>query len=252
MNNRPELKNTKIVFTWLGFAAIYVVLFEFVFSGNKIFPRPTILLETVFSLEKDYRLLNNFFYSFSGVYLSILISYFLFLLLNKHLIFLLNHFAPFFNFVGSLKYFPLIGIIAVFIYWFPDNVIAEFLSSILFSFVFLVISLNKEKDKVKQEYLDSAISLVGKNRKIISEITFKSSQPEIIKSIEKLNILLWSFILLYEYIKSYDGVGSIFRNAVSYTDFSALIVLSVILFIIISVGNSLIRFIQNKFYRWES
>jgi ABC-type nitrate/sulfonate/bicarbonate transport system permease component len=249
--NHPEVKNSKIILSWFSLAFIYFILFEFVFPGSKIFIRPNLIGESIISLGKDYHLLNNFFYSFSGVYLSILVSYFLIRLLFRYVIELIDNFPYFFNFIGTLKYFPLIGIIAIFIYYFPESVVAEFVFSISFSFVFLVVLLGDEKNKVKREYLDSAVSFVGKNHKVIPEIIFKSSQPAILHSLERLNIVLWAAILLYEFIKGYDGIGYIYKMAIFYKDFSGLITLSIMLFIVVSLFSYLIRFYRNKFFQWD-
>lgn len=251
MNNKAEHKFPFIYF-WIILILIYVILFEFIFPSNKILPRPSILLDSLNPLQKDYHIYFNFLYSFSGIYLTIIVGYFIFILFPVYLLGLLDKFSGIIKFLASFRYFPLLGVIAIFILWFPYSFISEYIFYLAITFTFLISALEKGKANVKQEYIDSIISIAGNKRKIINEIIFKYCQPEIFYSIRELHIFLWSVMLVFEFVKAQSGLGSLFRSALLYNDLSILFLLSVIIFIIIAIGDYIIRLIHKKSFHWES
>ncbi|MCX6148890.1 MAG: hypothetical protein NTX22_00030 [Ignavibacteriales bacterium] len=251
MNNVEKKKYSSSVIIWAIILVIYFILFEFVLSANRYLPKPTLLYDSLISLQKDYNLALNVFYSTSGIYLSLLVGYLLLQLSSGLVVNLFKKFPNIIHAIKLLKYFPLIGIIAIYLYWFPVSVISEFIFSISISFFFLTYIFKKTIPSAKQEYIDAAISITGRSNKVINEITWKYCQPVIFNSIRKLHLFLWSTMLVFEFVKEHFGLGFLFRNAVTFKDQTALITLSIILLIILSIGDLIISLMKEKFFNWE-
>ncbi len=238
------------IYWWIGFILVYIILFEFLIP-NAIFPKASILLDSVFSLWKDYDLLFNLFYSLSGIYLSLIIS---FLLLNYTAGFWISFLEKKYAATGFLKsflFFPLVGLLLAVIYHFPVSVISEYVLWIIFSFVVLLGVVETKLRKVKSEYIESFQSIATIKSGMINQIKWKLIQPEIFDAVKNLHIYLWSVVIFFEFLKNHFGVGHIYNTTYQYKDYSSILVLSFILMIIISLGNFVIGFIKQKYYFWE-
>jgi len=181
---------------WIGFILVYIILFEFLIP-NAIFPKASILLDSVFSLRKDYDLLFNLFYSLSGIYLSLIIS---FLLLNYTAGFWISFLEKKYAATGFLKsflFFPLVGLLLAVIYHFPVSVISEYVLWIIFSFVVLLGVVETKLRKVKSEYIESFQSIATIKSGMINQIKWKLIQPEIFDYLEKADKELDPKVELY-------------------------------------------------------
>lgn len=250
--NRKAGSKYSLLFFWIIFILVYVIVFEYIFPSNKILPRPSLLLDSVKPLQEDYNILSNFLFSFSGIYLILIVGYFLFRLSAIYLTGFLISFSNTIKFLSSFKYFPLLGAIAIFILWFPYSFLSEYIFYLIITFTFLLTALQKERINVKHEYIDSIISIAGNKSNVINEITFKNCEPEVFHSLRVLHILLWSAMLIFEFVKAQSGLGFLIRNALLYRDLSVLFLLTVLIFIIISLGDFIIKFIYKKSFHRES
>lgn len=238
------------IYWWLGFILAYIILFEFLIP-NAVFPKPSILYESVLSLQRDYDILFNLFYSLSGIYFSLIIS---FLLLNYSSgiwISFLEKKYPVTGFLKSFLFFPLIGLLLAFIYNFPVSVISEYVLWIIVSFVFLLSVLESNLKNMKREYIDSFQSVTVGRQGMIQVIKWKLMQPEVFNAVKNLHIYLWSVVIIFEFLKNHFGVGHIYNMAYQYKDYSGILALSFIVMLIISLGNLVIVFLKQKYFFWE-
>jgi len=236
----------------ISYFVLWVLLFEFILPANNILPRPSVVLLSFGALWNYYRLPVNLSASFSAVYLSIIVAYFLTSLLSGYII-RRNHFVA--EFLLSLHWFsnfiPALVFGLFLIYWLPDSIYIKYIFTFSMAFLSIIIKVKEESVKVKREYIDSALSLGLDEHAIAKKVIWKSIQPAIIKYLIVLQFNIWSVLIAFEYIKRGYGLGSIYRLALEYKDLSALFTISIIIGVIIYIGSLSIKYIKYKYYHWS-
>ena len=235
---------TFFFFTW-------IVLFEFFLPVNNILPKPTIALQSIYDLFKEYKLGWNYLITISVIYLSLILAYY-FVLILFPLIHTRNFISDLISAVDNLfKYVPQIILATILIIWFPNSDTTPFIFAFLFAFMSLVIFSKPLVDSLSSDYYDM-IKTFGVNNKIISrKILWKAVQPELIQHIIKLNFHLWASIIIFEFINLSSGLGVILRQILQFRDLSAFLAYFFGLVISIFISTKLIIFIKRKFFFWE-
>lgn len=249
MNKNNALKS-KLIFLF-ALIFIYVLLFEFILPINKFLPKPSLLAETFVSLWPVYDLFRAFAITTTVVYLSLAVGYFVLFLKSKYVIMFAHELPASAETLKVFKYFPPFFIAMMFAFWFGDSFYAELLFGILVVTFLTLNKLFKEATKVKSEYLLVAKNLGLAKNKIYSKIIWKAVEPEVFKELFNIHYFLWIIIMIYEFVSNISGFGGIYRTALLYNDYSALIVVAVIISIIIFTGNQLLTLIQNKIFFWK-
>ena len=149
------------------------------------------------------------------------------------------------------KYFPPFFIAMMFAFWFGDSFYAELLFGILIVTFMMSNKLFKESTNVKNEYILVAKNLGLSKNKIYSKIIWKAVEPEVFKELFAVHYFLWIIIMIYEFVSNISGFGGVYRTALLYNDYSALIAIAVIISIIIFIANRLLTLIQNKIFFWK-
>ena len=137
------------------------------------------------------------------------------------------------------------------IYWFPQSEYIKYLFIFIIVFNSLLVKHAGLCIKVNQAYIDSALSIGAGNTEISNKIIWKSLQPDLMNHILNTHLYFWAMLILFEYINYGYGFGSIFRHALEFKDFSALVAAMIILAIIIFTGAKIIKLSKNKFFFWS-
>ncbi len=250
MKEKQPLKNKLILFVTLLF--VYIALFEFILPINKVIPKPTLFFESLENIWNEYGLVYALTLSGSVVYLSILCAYIhLYLGVAGYLKFL-TRIEGSLSMLRAFIFLTPLFFVLLFNYWFPQNILGEFVFAFIVSSFWMLHELLNESKRVKEEYI-----LVGKNlnltpTEILEKIYWNSAQPELFEKIKKINYSLWLLILMYEFVGNSHGVGQVYRTAYSYNDFTALYALAIVTAIIIWLGDFMIAQIKRKFIHWNA
>ncbi len=246
-----SIKNSfRKIYYWAGFIILYIILFEFLIP-NSAFPKPSIIFESVIFLQGDYDFLFNLFYSLSGIYLSIIISFLLLSFSNSIWISFLEKNYAVTKFLKSFLFFPLMGLLLIVVYNFPVSIVSEYILWIVFSLITLLGCVENKLTNVKSEYIESFQSIAIRNSKMLTSIKWKLIQPEIFDSVKSLHLYLWSAVIIFEFLKNHFGIGHIYNIAFQYKDYTGIIALSFIVMVLISAGNFIIGLIKQKYFFWE-
>ncbi len=243
-------KNNFILFAALLF--VYIILFEFILSINKVLPKPTLLYESIIHIWRDY----NFFFALttttSVIYIALLLGFVIIYLSSS---WLLKIFVEMEGAILSLRlfrYLPAFFFAILFNFWFSDNLFAEFVFALLATIFLASQKLFDESKQVKEEYILTAKNLNLTASDIYKDVYWKSSLPDLIKYFERIHYYLWVLVLIYEFIGNSLGLGFIYRTILLYEDFTALFTTAVIVSLLIWFGSFVIRFTQKKFIFWNS
>ncbi|MHB8905578.1 MAG: hypothetical protein ACYC4T_09085 [Melioribacteraceae bacterium] len=247
--NNPIKKNL-IVFTWFMF--VYVILFEFILPVNKVIPKPTLLFESFFHIWRDYNLVFAFTTTATIIYLALVSSWIqIYIGVSRYL----KYYAYVENSLDSLrflKYLTIFFFIVIFNFWFPNSLFAEFFFSFIISVFLTAKKLFEESKKVNEGYILVARNLGLSSYDIYEDVYWKASLPALSKYFRSVHYYLWGVVLIYEFIGNSNGLGSIYRIAITYNDFTALFVLAIMISLLIWFGDYLIGLINKKTIHWTA
>ena len=243
---------SKIIVSFLAaLLFIYILLFEFILPANKVLPKPSILYLSITDLFTDYNFLSAFILTVSVIYISIFISYFV-LKFFASLLIDISFSYPRMNKIFLLgKYFMPIFLIFLFSFWFGDNIYAEYLFAFIIVGTALKETLVSSTLNIETEYIEAAKSLGVNKIELIKNVIWKTIQPKLYKTIVKSHFVLWTLIIVYEFITRTSGLGNIFRLALKYNDISIIVLLSLIIMITMYLFSILLELVKRKFFFWE-
>lgn len=235
----------------LGLLFVYILLFEFILPINRVLPKPSILFETFESMWADYNLFDSLIVTVSVVYAAMVINLLMVGLTAGKIIQLFKTLPGISESAAFVKYFPLLAFISIIEFWFPHSLPIEYLFGIVISFFMYTGLIRASLKKVDKNYLDSAKSLGMNESQLNSKVIWKSIQPEIFQGIERQHINLWGLILIFEFVNFSYGLGSVYYRMLSYSDFSGIITLSLLIAVIIFAGNLILNYLKEKIIFWE-
>lgn len=230
---------------------IYVMLFEFILPVNKVLPKPSLLLESLISSWSDYSLLSALTITTTIVYLSLLIGYLLMIFIAKYF---LTYFITYKDLANTFKLFRFITpffAAVIFVFWFNNSIIAEFIFSFIVVAGLLKFGIFNELQNIKEEYYLVAKNLGLKDKVIYNKVINKLIEPSLFGLVDKIHYYLWTIILVYEFIGGNNGLGKVYFKALTFNDFYALFSITIIISLLIYLGHLLIKFIHEKYYFWE-
>lgn len=230
---------------------VYIVLFEFIWVTQNIIPKPFLIIGSFQSLWTEYNLLNAFFETTAVIFPAILIAIIVLESLAK---LFLRHFLSYSGIVNItviFKYFSFFFVALLLNFIFPNSLIAEFLFASLFVlFKFLKI-VSDASDSIAEEYVLSAKSFGLLNNQIYSDVIWKSLRPKVYNNLTLIHTQLWAAILIYEFVGSSLGMGTIYRLAFSYNDLLAIISLGIFIVLVILIFNSIFNLVVSKLVFWK-
>ncbi|HEX2867516.1 MAG TPA: hypothetical protein VHO03_10770 [Ignavibacteriales bacterium] len=247
-----EKRNFRKYALFSGYVLIYILLFEFIIPAGSFLPKPSLVLESFSSLQVHYGFLVNALYTVSGIYLSMVLAYGIIFLLRVPLLGLLLKRRDFLDSLGLFKYFTAISFITLYVYWFPVSNLSEILFTFLVCLIFLINTVSLSAAGVKRSYIEPFIALKAEDSFLYGNVYWKGIKPGLFASFERLNLYLWSIVLFFEFVKGYMGLGNIYRLALSFKDLSALLAASVLVAVMIALGELIIKLLNRKLITWES
>ena len=250
MSKMAYRKNSRIILS--GLFLIWLILFEFVLPDNGFLPKPSIVFLSFSSLISDYHLFRNFGITVSEIYLALIISYFIDWALCKYIAGYDWFFGILEAFYKLFKFLPVIILGMFLILWFPNSNLIGFIFALFIFMIPMAVKIKEESYKVKPEYIEAATSLGARKNEITNNIVWKAVQPALFNYIFELHYLAWLLLIVFEFMRDEYGLGSIFRNALSYKDLSALFSVSVITGVTILVGFYILKYLKNKFIHWSN
>jgi ABC-type nitrate/sulfonate/bicarbonate transport system permease component len=231
---------------------LWILLSEIILPVNNIFPKPSIVLQSLFDLIKTYELGLNYLSTVSAIYFPLILAYYL-----CYLIFpIVSQKGILADIILSLEWFsryiPGVILAMILIYWFPQSEFTKFIFTFLISLTSLMFKSKNLAENFGSEYSIALQSFgIGKNV-ILSKVIWKAIQPELTAHIIKKNLYLWASVIIFEYVNLGFGLGTLLRKILQFKDLSALVMTFIIIGTSIFLSNQLLEFIKSKFYFWKA
>ncbi|HPN39228.1 MAG TPA: hypothetical protein PL041_12575 [Melioribacteraceae bacterium] len=234
MYSREKINNGLIIL--LISIVCYFIAFEYIIPANKIFPKLSLVFESIFELFKHYNLFSGIAITSSVIYISLSV-----ILL---IVVFLKEFNSYFLKLNSFIKVPFFLIILVFAFWFGNVIWAEFVFAII-----VIVAHISYKGKVENVKINNLIEFVELNKlstKLPTKIKSVFTTRSIIEEMRKTHFYLWTFILIYEFINNTGGIGTILERVYNNYDLAGLFAISLILYVLIYIGDKCYILIKNK------
>ncbi len=232
---------------------LWIILFEFILPENNFLPKPDIVLLSVPALFEDYHLTANFFTTVSAVYLPALLAYLFVFILRSFLLKRTASVQIFTGFISKLcVFFPPFLLAALFIFWFPDSLVIEYIFVFIISILWWLTEIDSKAGSSNESY-SLAFKSMGADDKFINiNVKWNEIKPGVFRNLGRFHLHLWAVILVFEYISNYNGLGSIIHQTLTYHDLSALFLVIIIISAAIYAGSLLLKFMRNRFIFWSA
>jgi len=239
-------------FLVLLYFLLWIFLFELILPVNDVFPKPSIVFQSIFDLFKNYDFGRNYLSTLSAIYFPLIAAYYLVRLLFP----IFFHKTFFADIILSVEWFsryiPGIILAMILIIWFPQSEVTKFVFAFLISFTSIMIKSKYLGETHGSQYSLSLRSFGIGESSLLRKVVWKAIQPELMTYVIKQNIYLWASVILFEYINLGFGLGTIFRKILQFKDLSALLMMFIIIGASIFISTQVFKFIKNKFYFWKA
>jgi ABC-type nitrate/sulfonate/bicarbonate transport system permease component len=231
---------------------LWILLFELILPVNNIFPKPSIVFQSLFDLVKTYQLGWNYLSTVSAIYFPLILAYYLVqilfpIILHKTLISDIILSVEWFS-----RYIPGIILAMILIYWFPQSEITKFIFVFLISFTSFMFRSKNLAENLGSEYSLALKSFGIEANSISRKVIWKAIQPDLTTHIIRQNIYLWASVVIFEYVNLGYGIGTLLRKILQFRDLSALVMIFIIISISIFISTQLLKLIKYKVYFWKA
>lgn len=155
--------------------------------------------------------------------------------------------------VNGGKSIPTTGITGLIVLWFSVEERAKITFLFLGAIFYMIILVRNAILSVREEYIRVALDLGANHRQAISLVLLPAALPQIWDAITVCNGILWTYIVLAEYINGSEaqlGLGYLLligsRTQVSGKVFGMLIIIA----IISTLTDALFRVVRKHFLKW--
>ena len=235
----------------LLYFVLWILLFELFLPVNNVFPKPSVVFQSLPDLLKTYELSWNYLSTISAIYFPLIVTYYLIRFLFPvimHKNFLSDIIL---SFEWFSRYIPGILLAMILIYWFPQSEFTKFFFAFLISFTSFMFKSQYLAENLGSEYSLAMQSFGIENNTILRKVIWKAIQPSLMAHIIQQNIYLWASVILFEYVNLGYGLGTFLRKILLFKDFSALIMSFIIIGFSIFLSTQLLKFSKNKIYFWK-
>lgn len=231
---------------------LWILLSEVVLPVNDIFPKPSIVFQSLFDLFTNYQLGWNYLSTVSAVYFPMILAYYLVQILFP----IILHKTVISDIILSVEWFsryiPGIILAMILIYWFPQSEITKFIFVFLISFTSFMFRSKNLAENLGSEYSLALKSFGIEANSISRKVIWKAIQPDLTTHIIRQNIYLWASVVIFEYVNLGYGIGTLLRKILQFRDLSALVMIFIIIGISIFITTQLLKLIKNKVYFWKA
>lgn len=157
--------------------------------------------------------------------------------------------------IAAAKSVPVTGVLGLIILWFSIGEIAKVTFLFLGSIFYVIILVRSAVTQVNPTYVQVALDLGASRSQLVPKVLLPAALPRIFDAIIVANGLMWTYIVLAEFINSsqYDlGLGYLIYIG-SRTQNSAMVYAALILIGLLSVGTDwLLGYFRRLLFRWST
>ena len=228
-----------------------MVLFEFILTTVPVFPRPSLIWESVLYLSKQFDVLGNIGILWGMIFTGMLATFFITYLLRVPLLKFFDRFPGIFKPFRIFLFFTPLGLLLFWAIYFPDNLYTELLLTVLVAFAIEFDEIAKALIQRNTAYELAAKGLGKTENEIYSKVVWKGILPALKEKVSPLHLKLWTFVLIMQFISGYS-LGGLFRQLFEYKDFSGIYALAILIWIAVHLNEVFWYYVSGKVVFWEA
>ena len=155
--------------------------------------------------------------------------------------------------INGAKSVPTTGILGLVVLWLgleeQGKVVFLFLGSIFY----MIILVNNAVQAVNEDYLKVALDIGANRWQIITRVLIPGALPQIWEAIAVCNGIMWTYIVLAEYINSNEnnlGLGYLLNTGGRHNESGQVFGTLIIIALISSLTDWILRSVKKRFFYW--
>jgi NitT/TauT family transport system permease protein len=233
--------------------AVWCVLTYGGFVRPLFLPTPTDIWESLVEFHQRNWLLPAIWRSFSRVSKSL----FLVVIIGVPIGLAMGAFAPvdalIRKIINGAKSIPTTGIVGLIVLWFSIEERAKIIFLFLGAIFYMIILVKNAVSNVSEDYLRVALDIGASRWQVISRVLLPGALPQIWEAIAVCNGIMWTYILLAEFINSNEeqlGLGYLLYIGSRTQDSGKVFATLIIIALISSLTDFLLLTVRKRFLNW--
>ncbi|MGC4038384.1 MAG: ABC transporter permease [Chitinophagaceae bacterium] len=157
--------------------------------------------------------------------------------------------------ISGLKSVPVTGFLGLVVLWFSIEERAKIIFLFLVSVFYMILLVRDALHNVHNvDYIDVAKDLGATNFQLFTKVLFPSALPQIYNAVIVSNSLMWSYIVLVEYINGNEeqtGLGYLIYISSRTQDSAKVFGLLIVIALIASLFDYILKQSKKYFIRWS-
>lgn len=157
--------------------------------------------------------------------------------------------------ISGGKSIPVTGFLGLVVLWFSIEEKAKIVFLFLVSIFYMILLVRDALHNVRNsDYIDVAKDLGASNFQIFKKVLFPAAVPQIYNAVIVSNSLMWSYIVLVEYINGNEeqtGLGYLIYISSRTQDSAKVFGLLIVIALIASLFDYLLKLIKKRFIKWS-
>jgi NitT/TauT family transport system permease protein len=235
------------------FAAIWCYLTYGGFIQPVFLPSPTAMWQGLVDFEHRDWLFPAIWRSFRRVTESL----FLVIIVGVPLGILMGTFTPVDAFlrkiISGAKSIPTTGVVGLIVVWFSIEERAKIVFLFIGAIFYMIILVKNAVQKVPEEYIRVALDLGATRAQVVWRVLLPGAMPQIWESIAVCNGIMWTYIVLAEFINSNEeqlGLGYLLQIGSRTQDSGKVFATLAVIAVISSFTDYLLQATRRRFLDW--
>lgn len=237
---------------WIGFFALWesAVIFGWV---NKLFmPRPETVLSGLYNLFAE----NNFATDVGISVLRIIASFSLACAIAIPLGILMGSFKRIEAIVNPLvsawRYLPAPSFIPLLLMWFGTGEGQKIALLFIGVFWFLISLIMDHVKSVREELIETSMTLGGNRWQILWTVVVPASLPDIMTAMRQMLAVSWTYLVIAEIVAATTGIGAVMMRAKRFLHVEKIMAGIIIIGVLGLLFDFLFRFARRKLFPYLS
>lgn len=155
--------------------------------------------------------------------------------------------------INGAKSVPTTGLVGLIVLWFSIEERAKIVFLFLGAIFYMTILVKNAVLSVREEYVRVAVDLGADKWRLISRVLVPGALPQIWEGIAVCNGIMWTYIVLAEYINSNEenlGLGFLLSISSRQNESGQVFAVLVLIALISSLSDWLFQYVRKRYFHW--
>jgi len=233
--------------TWVLFFAVWEIASTTGLANPLLLPAPHTVIVTIVDLFVSRGFTYDVALSLWRIFVSFAIASVVSIVLGVLMGIFTSVEAAINPFVSAWRYLPAPSFIPILLMWFGTGELPK-LALLFIGVVFFLITLIMDHTKtVKQELIETSLTLGGSRRDVVFTVVLPAVYPSIVVAMRQMLAVSWTYLVIAEIVASTDGIGAMMMRARRFLHTDEIMAGIVVIGVLGLLSDMAFR----AFYRWQ-